>query len=96
MEQQKEKSCRFIGRILELKFDPHGVKFLSIKNTKNDSDYIYTYPNIDYIDENVEMKQEMRKLPPLKELCRGAFPVDISFKDLYDLLNFHIIFSIVI
>ncbi len=57
------------------------IKFLTLKNTKKNYGYIYTYPNVDDIVE-VEFQQVVRKLNSPKNVLRGAFQFNVHVKDL--------------
>lgn len=81
MEEQKKKSRRFVGRVLNIQNEELTIKFLTLKSTQNDSGYVYTYPKIDDIV-NVKEDQIVKKLSPPEINRRGALKFDIHVKDL--------------
>lgn len=82
MEEQNNKIRRFVGCIQKINDDETlTVKFLISKNTRNNSGFIYTYPNVDDIVD-VKLNQVARKLSPPKQILRGALQFDINVKDL--------------
>lgn len=80
MAEQSTKSRNFIGKILDFVDDDQiKVQFLTLKDTKQNKGFVYTYPQVDYIVE-VDAKQIVLKLDPPIDVLRGAklFNVDLT------------------